>query len=206
MKHFDPVPAPQGFLDGAPEHAAWLENNPGAKRPRDYWSDYRDDLADGFGDLCAYTVMYCPNGTVDHFVSWDEDNTRAYDWSNYRYAAGWYNSSKQNLESNQLLDPLAVEDGWFEIILPSMQLVATDAVPENMRERAEFMLERGRLGHDERVLRVRRQWYKLYRAKKLPLAGLRELAPLIAAAVESAEREQGQANQRSRLGSSPDPS
>src|ERR1041384_7919968 len=31
--------------------------------------------------------MYEPVGTVDHFVSCDEDRRRAYDWANYRYAA-----------------------------------------------------------------------------------------------------------------------
>lgn len=44
---------------------------------------------------CGYSAMFEPVGTVDHFVSVDEDMQLAYDWGNYRYASGWINSSKQ---------------------------------------------------------------------------------------------------------------
>jgi hypothetical protein len=117
-------------------------------------------------------------------VSWKEDRSKAYDWSNYRFAAGWINCSKQNLDSNQMIDPFCVGDDWFEILLPSLQLVTTKAVPEGMRERAKTMLTRLHLQDDERVIRVRRRWYELYQDGNLTLEGLRESAPLIAAAVE----------------------
>ena len=64
--------------------------------------------------------MYVPNGTVDHFVSWHEDRTQAYEWAN------------------------------------------------------------------ERVMRQRREWYRMYQCGELTLGGLRKKAPLIAAAVERA--------------------
>ena len=47
--------------------------------------------------LCAYSAMYESVGTVDHFVSFHEDRSKAYEWGNYRYSAGWVNSSKQNV-------------------------------------------------------------------------------------------------------------
>jgi len=40
------------------------------------------------------------------------------------------------------------------------------------------------LRDDERVMRVRRQWLRLFEEGKIGLEGLREMAPLIAAAVE----------------------
>jgi hypothetical protein len=195
MIRFEPVPKPANFdtAAGTPG-ATWLAQNAAPTRPTDLWSPFRADLADGFRDLCGYTAMHTPNGTVDHFVSCHEDRSKAYDWSNYRFAAGWVNSSKQNLKSSEIFDPFAVQDGWFEIILPSLQLVASSAVPEAERERAAFVLRRLRLGHDERVMRQRREWYRMYQDGELTLEGLRKKAPLIAAAVEQHAKASGSAS------------
>jgi hypothetical protein len=166
----------------------WLAEHPKASRPKknnrpkDFWSPFKSKLADGFRELCAYGAMYEPVGTVDHFIPVDSDETLAYEWSNYRFASGWINSSKQ--ASGTVLDPLLVQDGWFEILLPSLQLVATDQIPEPLRALAEETLIRLHLRDDERIMRQRRRWYRLFQEGKLDLEGLRENAPLIAAAVE----------------------
>lgn len=186
---FEPGAKPAAFAARVEVRGtAWLAAN-ASGRPIDYWSEFRPDLADAFRSLCSYSAMFEPVGTVDHFVSCDEDRTRAYDWTNYRFASGWINSSKQKLKASQVIDPFEVGNGWFRIILPSLQLVATDQVPEEMRERATRMLGRLHLGHDERVIRQRRAWYALYQEGKLTLEGLRQMAPLIASAVE-AQRQQ----------------
>lgn len=168
----------------------WLAENPKAsrsqnkKRPKDFWSPFKPKLADGFCELCAYGAMYEPVGTVDHFVPVDSDETLAYEWSNYRFASGWINSSKNKAAAGTVLDPLLVQDGWFEILLPSLQLVTTDQIPEPLRALAEDTLTRLHLRDDERIMRQRRRWYRLFQEGKLDLGGLRENAPLIAAAVE----------------------
>jgi len=132
--------------------------------------------------------MFEPVGTVDHFVSCDEDRSKAYVWSNYRFASGWINSSKSTVTSSEIFDPFEVGDGWFEILLPSLQLVATHAVPETLRKRADFVLDRLHLRDDERVIRQRREWYRMYQEHELTLDGLRKKAPLIALAVEKQQR------------------
>ncbi len=186
MIYFDPVSEPPDFDSKARQPGkAWLAANPPPKRPRDYWSDFRPALADCFHNLCAYSVMYIPEGTVDHFVSCHEDRSKAYDWENYRYCAGWINASKGNTPADKMLDPFVVETGWFEIDLPSLQLRVADTIPPEVRERAEFVLERLHLRDDERVLRQREGWYALYQEGNLTLAGLEKLAPLIAAAVRA---------------------
>jgi len=183
MIRFRPGEKPAGFLEKVERPGAkWLAEH-SSGRPKDLWSAYKPALADVFGNLCAYSVMYEPVGTVDHFVSCDENRSKAYDWSNYRFASGWINSSKNSLSSDQIFDPFTVEDGWFEILLPSLQLVATDAVPDAQRDRANFVLKRLHLRDDERVIRQRREWYRMYQAGELTLEGLRKKAPLIAAAV-----------------------
>jgi len=186
--HFDIVPEPNGLDVRAQQPGIdWLEAHPDEKvRPRDYWGAFKGELAAGFGHLCAYSALFEPVGTVDHFVSCDEDRAKAYEWSNYRYASGWINSSKRNVRAEEILDPFEVEDGWFRLHLPSLQLaVEKQNVPAELLSRAEFVLKRLHLRDDERVVRQRREWYRMYQDEELDLEGLRKKAPLIARAIEA---------------------
>jgi hypothetical protein len=177
-----PVPEPPDFEARARRPGStWRSENPGAIRPRDYWSPFKATLAEGFRHRCGYSAMLDLAGTIDHFHSYKTHPHLAYEWSNYRYASHWINASKK---AGDVLDPHEIGEGWFEVLLPSLQLVMTDKVPLEHRERAARTLELLPLAHDERVLRQRRRWYQLYQEQKLSLEGLREVAPLIAAAVE----------------------
>lgn len=162
--------------------AAWLAGHPSG-RPSDYWRRCSAELAAAFHDRCAYTAMLVTPGTVDHFVSIEEDRSLAYEWSNFRLAAGWVNSSKQNVSSGAILDPCEIEDGWFELILPSLQVVVTGLCPSHLRARAETTLTRLNLRDGETAVRIRRTWYELYQAGNLPLSGLDAVAPLLARAI-----------------------
>lgn len=162
---------------------AWLAHHPGDRRPKDFWTPFKSTLAEGFRNLCACSAMYEPNGTVDHFASVNEDRSKAYEWESYRYCAAWINSSKLNVPAGDLLDPHEVEDGWFELHLPSLQLRVSDAIPEELRERAGHVLNRLHLRNDERVMRQRREWYRMYRCGELSRSGLEGKAPLIAEAI-----------------------
>lgn len=175
----------------------WLAAHPRG-RPRDLWSKYKPELAVSFGGLCAYGAMHEPIGTVDHFVSVTEDRQRAYDWTNYRFCSAWLNSSKQQLRSTELLDPFVVRDGWFELLLPSLQLVVTKAMPRRYRAQANLMLTRLHLRDGEQVMRQRRRWLRLYEERKISLRGLAEMAPLIAAAIRKREREHQRRRRRRR--------
>ncbi len=184
MKHFDQPPEPPEFDERCRQRGnRWLEEHTRAERPRDYWTEFKPQLADGFFDLCAYTVMYAPQGTVDHYLSRQNYRHLIYAWSNYRFSAGWINSSKKTADDT-VLDPFEVGDGWFEILLPSLQLVVTDNIPPGLRQKAEYTLKRLHLGDDERVIHQRREWYRMYQTGELTLAGLYRKAPLIASAVE----------------------
>lgn len=182
MIHFIAPQEPDEFEEKARTLGnAWLADHP-IGRPKDFWSAFKRELADGFSNLCAYTVMYEPVGTVDHYFGCDNHRDQAYEWSNYRFASGWINSSKRT-EDEKVLDPFLVEDGWFEVILPSLQLVMTDAVPDHEKARAKYTLKRLHLSNDERVIRQRREWYRMYQDGELTLVGLEKKAPLIAHAV-----------------------
>jgi len=163
---------------------AWVVANPTAKRQKDLWSDYLSKLAAGFHGLCGYTATYdSAGGTVDHYLSWKNHPTKAYRWGNYRYAMHWVNA-KKGTEDEQILDPFEVGEGWFEIVLPSLQLIATTKIPAANRARAEFTLKKLGLRDGEKAIRTRLAWYGTYLSGDLPLAGLDVVAPLIAAAVK----------------------
>lgn len=184
MMRFDPSPEPEEFDERARQRGQlWLVANP-TGRPKDLWSPFRPQLRESFMWLCAYTAMRVEQGTVDHFISCDENRSLAYEWSNYRLAQQAMNSSKQNVPGSKLLDPFEVRDEWFEILLPSLQLVLTDAVPPEIKARARFTLERLKLVNGEQVISQRQSWLKLHESGDLPLSGLRKVAPLLARAIE----------------------
>ena len=85
-----------------------------------------------------------------------------------------------------MLDPYQVGEGWFEIVLPSLQMRVSDAVPAAMKAKAEHTLQRLKLRDGERVIRWRQSWYILYCSGGLTLDGLRQVAPLLASAVAAA--------------------
>jgi 5-methylcytosine-specific restriction endonuclease McrA len=167
---------------------AWLKDHPEAQRPPALWSPYTTTLAAGFDKLCGYAAMHDPTGgTVDHFLSYKNHPHLTYEWSNFRFASATLNSSKKTADDT-VLDPHEVGEGWFEILLPSLQMRLTDKVPLAQRAKAEFTLKRLKLRDGERILRWRQSWFALYEQGELTLDGLRQMAPLIAAAVEARDR------------------
>lgn len=107
-----------------------------------------------------------------------KEEWRAYDWQNLRYSAGWFNSARKR---TPVPDPFQVQPGWFRLSLPSLQLDATELVPEVEAERVQNVLVW--LKNDLRVMRGRRKWYALYREGKISLEGLDAVAPMIAEAL-----------------------
>lgn len=77
---------------------------------------------------------------------------------------------------------------WFDLLLPSLQLIVSDRIPPAERARAENTLVRLHLRDDERVIRQRSEWYRMYKEGEINLDGLRKKAPLLARAIEKQER------------------
>lgn len=170
-----------------PGHA-WLKENPGARADQmpSYWSRCRRHLADGFRNLCGYSAMWTQRGTVDHYRSRSSRAGRelAYEWTNYRFASEEANSAKGTWDT-RILDPFEVEDGWFEILLPSLDLVMVEErIPVEQRDRARFTLAQLRLGDDDAVIEIRQSWYDEFHGGDMTLQGLERRAPMIARAVD----------------------
>lgn len=178
------VPEPGGFDASVRRPGqAWLAEHPAAARPRPLWVSYLPDLAEGFGDRCGYTAMHIEDGTVDHYRSCANYPDLIYEWSNYRFASARINAVKKTAD-DRVLDPFEVGDDWFEILLPSLQMVPTEHIPVEARERATFTLRRLGLRDGAPVMRRRATWYAEFLHGGLSLAGLRRFAPLLGRAVD----------------------
>lgn len=163
----------------------WLQTHPQG-RPVDYWSEFNPDLHHAFTGRCGYCAMTIMKGEVDHFipvasVRGTPRECLIYEWNNFRYADPVLNRYKSN---HQILDPFEVRNDWFEMLLPSLQLVMTDAIPQKKRKLADFTLNQLRLCDGEVMIRYRQMWFEMYRRRQLLLTGLQEHAPQIARAVE----------------------
>lgn len=181
MIHFDSVPEPPDFdREVRQKGEDWLGKNPDKKRPRDFWSPFRKHLADGFQNLCGYSAMFEPIGTVDHYISCHQDRTKAYDWANYRFASAWINSSKRT--DDQILDPFEVGEEWFEVELLTFSLVPQiEKIPSSEIEKVK---QTQRKLNNEVIVRQRREWYRTYADGEISLEGLEKKAPLVARAIQ----------------------
>lgn len=185
MIRFEPVPEPLEFDERVRQRGnAWLAKNK-AEYPYGYWREFAPQLRRGFRGLCAYSAMRIQSGDVDHFVPCSERRELAYEWSNYRYADGRINSKKQGRLESKLLDPFEVRDEWFEVHLPSLQLVVTDHCPPELRQRAKSMIETLGLSHAEWLIEVRQSWLQMWEQGDISLAGLDVVAPLLARAIRT---------------------
>jgi len=171
-----------------------LRDSKGRKlRPPPYWTHLLPQLHQVFQGLCAYTCMFEPRGTVDHFVSIERGGD-PYDWANFRFAQQWVNSTKQDLA--ECLDPFEVDDQWFEVILPSFQLIVTERVPANLKALAQTTLNKLNLVQGEAVVRQREHWFLEYAQDRQTFEGLEAHAPLIARAIDKKAVEYARAHPR----------
>ena len=108
----------------------WLGSHPGYDRPYDYWTEFEPDLRAAFRRMCGYCAMAVMKAEMDHFrpvavLKREGRHELAYEWDNFRYGLRVLNRRKSDC---LVLDPFAVRDDWFEVLLPSLQLVLTERV------------------------------------------------------------------------------
>jgi hypothetical protein len=178
--------------DVATPGKAWLDANPIAKpkeRPPSYWTKkpIKKKLRQNFRSLCGYTLMHEMRGTVDHFISWDTDRKKAYEWDNYRFCAGTVNSSKKTAD-DAVFDPWEIEFEWFEIHLPSMIMVVSRAAPPALKQKLEFTLGRLPIADTDEVIDYRAEYYDGYKLGEMTLAWIERKAPVLAASIRAWEQ------------------
>lgn len=188
MPAFTKKEKPVSFDDDVATHGnAWLAaNSRVAKRPPTHWNKkaIKKKLRENFGSLCGYTLMHEMRGTVDHYISWKSDRSKAYDWGNYRFCAGAVNSSKQNADDT-VFDPYDIEFEWFEILLPSMIMKVRDCAPGPMKAKLSFTLTRLPIADTDEVIDYRAEYYEGYKQGEMSLDWIYRKIPVLASSIEA---------------------
>ena len=185
----NPIPEPADFDSACREPGIvwYVSQRLAGKTPKtsdfpNLWANYEKDLAQGFHERCGWWAMWIAEGQVDHYLSKKHRPDLTYQWSNYRYISGSVNGSKKN-HDDKVLDPFEIQEGWFEVILPSMQLIVTSLLPPELETRARFTLNKLHLREGTKVVRCRRRWYQSYK-DGMSMSELEKFAPLVARAVK----------------------
>ena len=106
-----------------------------------YWRKALDDLQAAHDRVCAYLcVRISTDASVDHYVAKSRRWDLVYEWSNYRLACAAMNSYKG--ESDDVLDPFKLRDGWFALELVDFQVVAGAGLADDDVDRVQGTIRR----------------------------------------------------------------
>ena len=106
-----------------------------------YWAACLDEMYTLYGETCAYicvhmvrrSVLGIKGASVEHFIPVKDNRNLAYEWDNYRLVCGAANSLRGNL--TPFLDPFALSQHFFELLLNSGNIIAPHADPNNQAVR-----------------------------------------------------------------------
>lgn len=167
---------------------------------RPYWQDCIDELYKAYGGICAYygqRIQEIANPNVDHYVPnhprqdkspnqsaddpqvarQDPDPAKAYDWDNFRLASPYANTCKGTWPD--VLDPVQVEDGWFQIDLDALVVHSDPTLAGDIRERVDKSIERLKLS-EGKAWRERKYGMDHFRAGRAPFEFLEWDYPFLA--------------------------
>lgn len=163
-------------------------------KSRAYWRRILPDLRDAYKSICAYSCHWIPydtgHDTVEHFQPKAIVPAQAYEWDNYRLVCGTLNGRKG---TDHVLDPFAIQDGWFVLDFPSLLVKPGQNLMASTRQEVLHTIERLGLNDEGTCLRARARYVKGFCTGVFPFQHLVEEAPFIA-------REIQRQNLSSRLG------
>lgn len=157
--------------------------NFGQKRNK-HWTKALDGLHEAYKGICAYTCLYLPSkseGSVDHFRPKSLCPELAYEWGNFRLAQPKVNSHKG--DSTDVLDPFAVEAGWFVLDFPSCLVKAGEGIPRHLPKRVKKTIDVLKLNDDDSLVQRRCDIMRAYSNGEMGLSFLRKRYPFIAAEI-----------------------
>ena len=148
----------------------------------DYWREILKDLRKSYNEICAYSCHWIPadtgSSTVEHFLPKSKYPQKAYEWSNYRLVYATLNGRKGNRED--ILDPFAIEDGWFIIEFPSLLVKPSSLVDDNCANKIKVTIECLGLNDEGTCLKSRERYIKDYCLEEINFHHLCKAAPFIA--------------------------
>jgi hypothetical protein len=149
-----------------------------------YWLRILDDLYNLYNGICAYCCEYIPPVTggrsVEHFLPKDQNPPDAYEWENYRLVSLTMNGRKG---IRNVLDPFQVQNGWFTIDFPSLQVKPGRNLPADLTQSIWETIEVLKL-NSESCVESRVRWVRDFCRREITAVYLGEKAPFIFAELQ----------------------
>jgi hypothetical protein len=151
-----------------------------------YWQHIHEDLYNWHKGVCVYCASWTPrprhrgvdHTSIDHFVPKSRNRLLAYEWSNFRLVRSKLNNRKDNFED--VLDPCALQLGWFRLNFTTFNLEPDAALPANARRQVAATIQRLLLNRDLGYVNERARVIYKYAAGKMTFADVQKLYPFIA--------------------------
>ena len=166
---------------------AFLAINPNPKYNewKSCWRDALNDLRMAYDGICAYSATWIPHATgshsVDHFTSKDLSPHLAYEWSNFRYASGRFNSRKGN---QIILDPFLIRQGWFQINFNNMFIKPASDLGAQLERQVLNTIKILHLNSDDKLIEERIWFVDLLNKGEISFDHMKHQAPFIAFEME----------------------
>ncbi len=161
---------------------AFLRRNPNPKSNQfeRCWSDCLSDLYTSYNGICAYTasILASSERSVDHYVPKQKAKHLAYEWSNYRLCLPRVNGHKKN--SEDVIDPFHIQNGWFNIDFTSFFIFPADELPEYLTVAIIATITQLKLNSDDILVRARRSAVVEYVKNNLPFEDIERYHPFLA--------------------------
>lgn len=191
MIHIELQPEPDDFdnLVRRPGQK-YLAKNPQPKtkefNAHSYWRRILPHLHDSYRGICAYSCHWIPYDTgadtVEHFRPKDLYPSEAYEWDNYRLVCATLNGRKGTRED--ILDPFQIQNGWFIIDFPSLQVKPAEGLGEAITRSIEMTIELLGLNDRGTCWKSRAKYIESYCRGKVTFEYLQDEAPFIALELE----------------------
>lgn len=177
-------PEPPDFFDKVQklgeEFLAQHPETRGSKLPP-YWRAVIPDLRKAYRGICAYTCHWIPPdtgwNTIDHFKPKERYPYYAYRWDNYRLVCGIVNGRKGTNEN--VLDPFTLQEGWFSMHFPSLQLITGKHLIAEAMKQVEQTIKILKLNNST-CIHGRRAWLQPYLDEEYGITYLEGKAPFLA--------------------------
>ncbi len=147
-----------------------------------YWRRMLPSLYAAYSGICSYSCHWipCDTGadTVEHFKPKTKYPNDAYEWRNYRLVCQLLNSRKGDDED--ILDPFAVQTGWFVIEFPSLMVKPAPVLGKALHDRVKKTRDVLGLNDDATCMMMRQQFVTDYCLEEINFAHLEKRAPFLA--------------------------
>ncbi len=124
-----------------------------------FWKHCLEELRTAYDGICAYTASHIEIdsghaiGTVDHYLPKTKAPNLAYEWSNYRFCNPKVNENKAN--SEDVLDPFHIQNGWFVIDFTTFNVNPADTLPSDLKDAVQQTIDQLKLNDDNRLAQPR---------------------------------------------------